>query len=581
VLSPETVLAGRYRILSILGEGRFGKVYLGYDLRIDRHVAIKELLPHSTVLSTEEWQDYRTRFRKEAQTASRFIHANVVCAYGLEIDDDETIYLVLEHVDGKSLRQLLETESPLQVERALDIAIDICQAIEAISLRDIVHRDVKPGNILLTSQGVAKLTGFGVAQLGHEIHRTQPPLGHPGTPAYKSPEQAISTGCLDQRSDLYSLGLVMYEMLAGRRYQGDGRPPRHYNGDIPHALDAAVMKALAESPAARYQTAGEMRRDLAWVRDQSTWGQLRVVLTRVCSRHNASIAAIALVVGLALSIFRLSAAVPRPVEADRRAVYAAQVPLEATATYPWTATPSMTPRPPAEREALPSITPTVAGLRDVYEPDDKLPAPISVGETQRRVFDPVGDVDRVTFRAKAGRTYIVTTANLGIGVDTSLEVLVGGERIANDDVSPGTLASQVAFTPGEDGTAVVTVHNEDQFGPDRTYDLSLIMTLPTQTPVPSPTPSPTPTATRITEATTTPRPTFTPRPTRTRTPTRPRTPTRTRTPSRTPTRTRPPTATLTPTVTDTSPPTSTPTSTKTPTPDRSPLPVRTPGPPVK
>ncbi|HUV95177.1 MAG TPA: serine/threonine-protein kinase, partial [Anaerolineae bacterium] len=373
MLSPDTVLAGRYRILSIVGEGRFGKVYLGHDLRSDRHVAIKELLPHSTLLSTEEWHDYRARFRKEAQAVSRVIHANVVSAYGLETDDNETMYLVLEYVDGKSLRQLLETESPLSIERALDIAIDICQAIEGISLRDIVHRDIKPDNILLTSQGAAKLTGFGVAQLGHEIHRTQPPLGHPGTPAYKSPEQATSTGCLEQRSDLYSLGLVMYEMLTGRRYLGDGRPPRHYDGDVPHALDAAVMKALAQRPAARYQTAGEMRRDLVRVRDQSTWGQLWVVLSRVCSRHNASIAATALVVGLTLSIFRLSAAVSRPVEADRRAVYAAQVPLEATATYPWTATPSMTPRPPAEGEALPSITPAVAGLRDVYEPDDWLP----------------------------------------------------------------------------------------------------------------------------------------------------------------------------------------------------------------
>jgi len=350
VPSPGTVLAGRYRIESVIGEGGFGKVYLGQDLRMDRHVVVKELLPRSVAPSPEEWEECRRRFRKEAQTASPFAHANVVCAYGLEISADGATYLILEYVDGGNLRELLEARSPLQVEQALNIAIDLCRAIEAISLRGIVHRDIKPSNILLTREGTAKLTGFGVAQVGDEVLRTQQARGHPGTPAYKSPEQASSTGFLDQRSDLYSLGLVMYEMLAGRRYLGDERSPRHHNSDVPQSLDAVVMKALAASPAARYQSAGEMRHDLEQVAHQSTWGQVQVVFRRAYSRRGVTVAAIVLLLGLALSILRLSAAVPRLAEAGFEAPEAARVGVEAlppvaTATYPWTATPSV-PLPP-------------------------------------------------------------------------------------------------------------------------------------------------------------------------------------------------------------------------------------------
>jgi hypothetical protein len=171
-----------------------------------------------------------------------------------------------------------------------------------------------------------------------------------------------------------------------------------------------------------------------------------------------------------------------------------------------------------------------------------------VGETQRRSFDPAGDVDRATFRAKAGRAYIITTANLAVGVDTTLEVVVNGERYTNDDLAPGTLASQVSFTVVEDSTVVITVTNADQFGPDRTYDLIVLMTLPTITPTRTYTPwwwYPTST--------------YTPTPTRTRTPTR----TSTATPY------------LSPTITQT------PVPTLTPTPARTALPTRPTGPPTE
>jgi len=592
VLRPETVLAGRYRILSVIGEGGFGKVYLAEDLRIDRAVAIKELLAYPDALSSEERQDHQRRFRKEAQIASQFTHPNVVCAHALETDAEGNEYLILEHGDGESLEQLLDEESPLGVERALGITMDICRAVEAISARDIVHRDIKPGNILLTREGVARLTGFGVAQVGQEMHRTQQALGHPGTPAYKSPEQANSTECLDQRSDLYALGLVTYEMLTGRRYLRHGRSVCYYNRDVPQALDAVIMKALEESPAARYQSAAEMLRDLERVANQSAWGQARVLLKRACSSRHAAAVAIVVLLTLTLSIYRLSAAVsssPGPPAREMsiaRDLAEVPGPVEAP-TYPWTATPGSASPPPEEAGFGPTTTPADAYQRDVYESDDRAPVPISIGETQRRIFDPEGDVDRVTFRVKAGRTYVVSAANLSVGVDTSIVVLVGEQKLANDDISPGALASQVSFTAVEDGTAVVTVRNQDQYGPGRAYDLSLVMVLPTATATSSSTPSPTVTPTGTAGATLTPRPTYTPGPTRTRTPTKTRTrtriPTKTRTPRPTQTRTvtLTQTASNTPTATGTRSPTATRTPTKTATPDRTPLPVRTDAPPVK
>ena len=309
MLSPDTIIAGRYRIISIIGQGSYGNVYLGHDADLDRDVAVKELQRSTESESEELWASYQQRFRKEAHILSRFSHTNVVAAYGLEQGDAGDMYLVLEYVDGKSLRELLEDSSPLPTDQALNIAIDMCQAIDAIYKRDIVHRDIKPSNIMVTSDGTAKLTDFGVAQVGHETHRTQEAVGHPGTPAYKSPEQATSTGYLDQRSDIYSLGLVLYEMLTGQLYVRNHLPPHHYNPQVPAPLDAVVMKALQENPIHRYQSATEMQRDLERVRKQDTVGQIRIILDRLpLGQYTAIIGAAVLMLSL-LGIYRLASAI--------------------------------------------------------------------------------------------------------------------------------------------------------------------------------------------------------------------------------------------------------------------------------
>jgi hypothetical protein len=267
-----------------------------------------------------------------------------------------------------------------------------------------------------------------------------------------------------------------------------------------------------------------------------------------------------------------------------------------------------TPEPPVLEEVpTPTATPSP-------QPND--PGILSVGETQLRTFAQEGEIHRLLLRVKAGRTYVVTTSNLAVGVDTALQLNYNGWVIDNDDISPGTLASEVSFTADEDGTAAITVSNDGLFGPERTYELSAMLSAPTATPTaiviateppditeptaittpfmqptwtprPTFTPGPTPTATwtQTPWATWTPRPTFTPTRTLTHTPTRTSTPTSTGTPTGMPTVTYTPS--LTPTPSDTPTPTATPTVTPTPTatptvtPEKTPLQVKPTGPPVE
>jgi hypothetical protein len=204
----------------------------------------------------------------------------------------------MEYVGGESLKKMLKKGKTLPVKRAVEITLDICHAIAEMAQHDIVHRDIKPANILLTPDGAAKLTDFGVAQVGDASHRSKPgSRSHPGTPRYMSPEQENSGGYLDQRSDLYSLGLVLYEMLTGQNYKSIRKPVRQLNSKVPRALERVLQKVLQQDPAQRYQTAVEFEQALR--KSVQPWAWRALFISReVLIGLGAAVAVILTIAGL-------------------------------------------------------------------------------------------------------------------------------------------------------------------------------------------------------------------------------------------------------------------------------------------
>jgi predicted Ser/Thr protein kinase len=251
-----TLLKDRYRIDAKLGEGGMGVVYKAHDTLLNRAVAIKSLTP--ALVGDEGLR----RLLREAQSAAQLGHPNIVAVHDV-IDDGDARLIVMEYVDGKSLAELI----PLEVPRAIDLAVQVCRALEYAHSRGIVHRDIKPENIMVTDAGAAKVTDFGLARSEGRSRLTQSGL-IVGTVAYMAPEQVLG-GTVDARSDLYALGCVIYEALTGRKpFAGDDPftvlsqqvnvmpvAPRWHNGAIPSTLDAIIMRLLAKDPDERYASA--------------------------------------------------------------------------------------------------------------------------------------------------------------------------------------------------------------------------------------------------------------------------------------------------------------------------------------
>ncbi len=262
------VLADRYELTEKLGAGGMAEVRLGRDRVLGRTIAVKTLL--SQFASDPS---FIARFRREAQSAASLNHPQIVGVYDTG-SHDGTHYIVMEFIEGKTLRDVIREEGPLLPERAAEIAADVCAALEFAHQHGIVHRDVKPANIMLTKQGGVKVTDFGIARAmtGDTVTQTAAVLG---TAQYFSPEQAQAAP-VDARSDIYSLGVVLYEMLtrqvpftgsspvaiAYKHVKEDPIPPSRLNPDVPPPFEAIVMKALAKNPGNRYQSAQEMRADL-------------------------------------------------------------------------------------------------------------------------------------------------------------------------------------------------------------------------------------------------------------------------------------------------------------------------------
>ncbi len=270
----EQVLGGRYRIVSHVAKGGMAEVYLGHDQLLDRPVAIKVLVPDLAPDAT-----FVERFRREAQAAAGLNHHNVVSVYDFG-QDDGAYYIVMEYVDGPTLRDIIRSEGPMAPTRVIEVGSEIAAGLAAAHQRDLLHRDMKPANVLMTASGNVKVADFGIARAAHSAREgLTMPGAVVGTATYLSPEQAMGEA-LDQRSDVYSLGMVLYEMLAGRApFSGDTPvavaykqvnevppPPSTYNPDVPPSLDAIVMRALAKTPGKRQQSAEALRAELLDVR---------------------------------------------------------------------------------------------------------------------------------------------------------------------------------------------------------------------------------------------------------------------------------------------------------------------------
>ncbi len=279
-LSPGDLLADKYRIEAEIGRGAFGRVYRTRDITLDRVVAIKELHKGADDLGSIVFNDYVRRFEREARVQARFSHPNIVHVYELLRPADDRLYLVMEYVDGGSLREYLARRGALPVDEAVRIMLDLLAGLAAVHAdeRDIVHRDIKPSNVLLTRAGQAKLTDFGLAQVGDESMRSGAGQPHPGSPMYMSPEQETTNAYLYPASDVFSAGCVLFELLTGviykqarRRKQGltDLRP------DVPQWLAEVVARALAREAEERFSDAEEMRQRIVAAQQVTAAVQVR------------------------------------------------------------------------------------------------------------------------------------------------------------------------------------------------------------------------------------------------------------------------------------------------------------------
>ncbi|MBP92270.1 MAG: serine/threonine protein kinase [Acidimicrobiaceae bacterium] len=270
-----TVFNGRYELHRQIARGGMADVYLARDLLLDRPVAVKVLFDEFA-----DVPDFVERFRREAQAAANLNHPNIVSVYDWG-EEQGTYFIVMEYVEGRSLAEMIRTEGALHPDRAADIATDITAALGFAHRNGLVHRDVKPGNVLVTPSGQVKVADFGIATAiagaQHDLTRDGTVMG---TATYFSPEQAQGRQ-VDPRSDLYSLGVVLYEMLLGRppftgetpvavAYQHvQNSPPslRQSGAAVAQSLEAVTLKLLAKNPVNRYPTAEDLRSDLRRYRE--------------------------------------------------------------------------------------------------------------------------------------------------------------------------------------------------------------------------------------------------------------------------------------------------------------------------
>src|ERR1700734_1828522 len=263
------VFSNRYELTHLIARGGMAQVYRARDRQLDRPVALKVLFPELSVDRA-----FVERFRREAQAAANLSHPNIVPVFDWG-EDSGSYFIVMEFVDGRPLSAVLRESGPLSAQQTATIGANVAAALAFAHRHGVVHRDVKPGNVLITADGGVKVTDFGIARAMNTEESLTQTGAVMGTAAYFSPEQAEGKG-VDSRSDIYSLGVVLYEMAVGRPpFTGDSpvavaskhvrdQPvlPRAANPTVPPALEAVIMKAMAKNPDDRYGSAEELRADL-------------------------------------------------------------------------------------------------------------------------------------------------------------------------------------------------------------------------------------------------------------------------------------------------------------------------------
>ncbi|MFD8984539.1 protein kinase [Streptomyces sp. NPDC059564] len=276
-----SLAGGRYQLRDLLGEGGMASVYLAYDSALDRQVAIKTL--HSE-LGREA--SFRERFRREAQAVAKLSHTNIVSVFDTgegELDGAVMPYIVMEYVEGQPLGSVLDADvrqyGAMPADKALKVTADVLAALETSHEMGLVHRDIKPGNVMMTKRGIVKVMDFGIARAMQSGVTSMTQTGMVvGTPQYLSPEQALGRG-VDARSDLYSVGIMLFQLLTGRipfeadsplaiayaHVQEEPVAPSTINRAITPAMDSLVARALKKNPNERFPTAAAMRDEITRV----------------------------------------------------------------------------------------------------------------------------------------------------------------------------------------------------------------------------------------------------------------------------------------------------------------------------
>src|SRR5579862_7967420 len=281
-----------YRVLDKIGGGGMGVIYEAEDLRLGRHVALK-FVPEN-LLGDQKSLD---RFEREARAASRMNHPNICIIHDIDNNNGHP-FIVMERLEGESLKQRLQSGKAMELDTILDIAVQVAEALEALHAKGIIHRDIKPANIFLTKTGQVKVLDFGLAKLSRDgvpasddtpFEDSLTAVGVvPGTAVYMAPEQARGED-LDPRSDIFSFGVVLYEMATGKKpFRGTNvvttldailhqkpAPPRSVNASLPPQLENVIGKAMQKDRAQRYQTAAQIKADLQQLKRQTESGPVK------------------------------------------------------------------------------------------------------------------------------------------------------------------------------------------------------------------------------------------------------------------------------------------------------------------